>query len=183
MQESGFWKPRDLQSVDGLVTNEPGVSLVTYYADCVPLFFADPVKRVVGLAHSGWRGTVGRIGEKMVQKMQAEFGCDPADIISGIGPSIGPCCYEVDQSVQREFVQMEGLTPEDYLQERENGAYLLNLWEVNRQILRHAGILPEHLTVTDLCTRCHNGLLFSHRATAGKRGGMAGMICIREEEA
>ena len=179
----GIWKPRDLQSVDGLVTNEPGVSLVTYYADCVPLFFADPVKRVVGLAHSGWRGTVGRIGEKMVQKMQAEFGCDPADIISGIGPSIGPCCYEVDRSVQREFARMEGLTPEDYLQERENGAYLLNLWEVNRQILRHAGILPEHLTVTDLCTRCHNGLLFSHRATAGKRGGMAGMICIREEEA
>lgn len=177
----GIWKPKDRQSVDGLLTNEPGVTLVTYYADCVPLFFVDPVCKAVGLAHAGWRGTVARIGEKMIRRMEAEFGSDPSDILAAVGPSIGPCCYEVDAPVQQKFVNLKDLTPEQYLNEKQDGKYMLNLWEVNRQILTRAGIRPEHLTVSDLCTRCNHGLLFSHRATGGKRGGLAGLICIRED--
>lgn len=177
----GIWKPRDRESVDGLITNRPGVALVTYYADCVPLFFVDPVRRAVGLAHSGWKGTVGRIGEKMVRRMQEEFGSKPEELLAAVGPSIGPCCYEVDEAVERQFVSMQGLDPEGYIRKQTEGSYLLDLWEVNRQLLTGAGILPEHLSQAELCTRCHHELLFSHRATQGKRGGMAAFLCIREE--
>lgn len=177
----GIWKPKDRQSVDGLLTDEPGVTLVTYYADCVPLFFVDPVHKAVGLAHAGWRGTVAGIGEKMVRRMKDEFGSNPSDLVAAIGPSIGPCCYQVDAPVQRQFANLEGLTPESFLSEEQDGKFMLNLWEVNRQILVRAGIRPEHLTITDLCTRCNHGLLFSHRATGGKRGGLAALIGIREE--
>lgn len=177
----GIWKPKDLPSVDGLITDEPGVTLVTYYADCVPLFFLDPVHRAIGLAHAGWRGTVARIGEEMVRRMEQEFGTRPQDLIAAVGPSIGPCCYEVDQPVQRQFSQLTEIHPEECLTDKGNGKYMLNLWEVNRRILEKAGILPGHLSVTDLCTRCQHDLLISHRATGGKRGGMAALMCLKED--
>ena len=113
-------KPRDLQSIDGLCTNEPGVTLVTYYADCVPLYFLDPVTRSVGLAHAGWRGTVAKIGAVMVEKMAREFGSNPKDIIAGIGPSIGPCCYEVDEPVANQFLALTELSPENFVREKRH---------------------------------------------------------------
>lgn len=182
-QGVGIWRERDMQSVDGLVTNEPGVTLVTYYADCVPLYFLDPVRRVAGLAHAGWRGTVGRIGEKMVQKLVSEFRSSPADILAAIGPSIGPCCYEVDTPVYEQFSALTDLDPSGFTRELGGGKYIVDLWETNRRILLHAGVCPEHIETANLCTRCSSEWLFSHRAAGGKRGGLAAFIELTEAEA
>lgn len=178
----GIYRPKDMQSVDGLVTDVPGVTLVTYYADCTPLFFIDPKRRVIGLAHAGWRGTVGRIGEKMIDKMAGGYGCKREDILCGIGPAIGPCCYEVDTPVASQFLVLTDLEPEVFLDEKGGGKYMLNLWECNRRILLRAGVLEENISVSDLCTRCNHDLLWSHRATGGKRGGLAALMEIKEEE-
>ena len=100
----GIYRPRDLESVDALITNEPGVTLVTYYADCTPLFFVDVKNRAIGLAHAGWRGTVGRIGEKVIEKMTALYGTDPKNVTCAVGPAISVCCYEVDEPCAANFL-------------------------------------------------------------------------------
>lgn len=179
----GIYKPKDRLSVDGLVTNEPGVTLVTYYADCVPLYFLDPVHRAIGLAHAGWRGTVAGMGQKMVEAMQKEFGCDPRDLIAAVGPSIGSCCYEVDGPVAGAFAAHPEWKPETLLKDCGAGKYMLDLWEANRRILCGAGVLPEHITVSELCTQCNADWLYSHRASGGKRGGLAAFLCLKEDAA
>lgn len=175
---NGIWKPKDRSSVDGLITNEPNVTLVTYYADCVPLYFVDPVRRAVGLAHAGWRGTAAKIGQETVNAMRREFGSNPADIFTAIGPSIGPCCFEVDSPVYEAFLALDELSPREFITENGGGKYHIDLWEANRRILMNAGV-PEHqISCAQLCTKCNADWLFSHRASGGKRGGMAAMICI-----
>lgn len=176
----GIFRKRDYEDVDGLMTDVPGLCLVTQYADCTPLFFCDPVKRVVALSHSGWRGTVLQIGKETVITMGQRYGCRPENILAGIGPSIGPCCYEVDDPVVRAFSQSPGLSLCAIFREKENGKYWCNLWEANRQILLSAGILPEHLSCADLCTNCHPDWFFSHRFTGGKRGNLAALIALEE---
>lgn len=173
----GVVYPQDDRDIDGLITDEPGVVLACFYADCVPLYFVDPVKRAIGLAHSGWRGTVGRMGECMVRKMQETFGSNPRDLIAAVGPSICRECYEVSEDVAQEFAaQFAGtqvVTPG-----REPGKYQLDLWLANKLILMQAGICGEHISVTDICT-CHNpDYLFSHRASHGKRGNLAAFLYI-----
>ena len=172
----GVTRDRDWTDVDGLLTNEPGVILCTQYADCVPLFFVDPIKRVVGTSHSGWKGTVARIGAITVEQMCRDYGCRPEDILAGIGPSIGPCCFEVDTPVYEAFSRMD-LWEEGFVRHRGE-KHDLDLWTVNRRILEEAGLLPEHITVTDLCTRCHPDVFWSHRATGGNRGSLAGFIAL-----
>ena len=176
----GIYKKRDMGSVDGLLTNTPGITLVTYYADCTPVFFLDPQKKVVGLVHAGWRGTVGRIAEKMVEKMTKVYGSNSSDVIAVIGPAIGPCCYEVDEPVYREFKRLTDLDSNLFAFARDGVKYTVNLWEANRQILLHAGV--KQIVVTDICTKCHSDLLFSHRATKGKRGGMTAMISLIDDK-
>ena len=176
----GIWKPKDIKSVDGLITNEPNVTLVTYYADCVPLFFLDPQKRAVGLAHAGWRGTVTKIGEEMVTAMVREFGSDPHSLVAAIGPSIGPCCFEVDAPVYDEFEKMTELHPHEFIVNKGGGKYNIDLWEANRRILLNTGIPNEQITVAQICTQCNADWLYSHRASGGKRGGLAAMMCITE---
>lgn len=177
---NGIWKPKDMQSVDGLITNEPNVTLVTYYADCVPLFFLDPEKRAIGLAHAGWRGTVAKIAEKAVEAMVREFGSNPQNIIAAVGPSIGPCCFEVDAPVYGEFIKMTELAPQAFIVEKSGGKYRIDLWEANRRVLLNAGIPSENITIAQLCTKCNAQWLYSHRASGGKRGGLAAMMCIIE---
>ena len=177
----GIWRPKDQQSVDGLCTNEPGVTLVTYYADCVPLYFIDPEHRAIGLAHAGWRGTVAQMGKVMTQRMHEEFGSRPEAMFAAVGPSIGVCCYEVDEPVAKEFLALTHLHPEAFVFPLEGGKYQLDLWECNRQVLLHAGIPESHISVAGVCTQCHSDLLFSHRATGGKRGGLAAFLEIKEE--
>lgn len=174
----GIYKPRDLQSVDALITNEPGVTLVTYYADCTPLFFVDAKNKAIGLAHAGWRGTVERIGEKVVEKMTALYGTDPSDIIAAVGPAISVCCYEVDQPVANRFSALTDLEPSRFVFPKSGGKFMLDLLECNRQILVKAGVPADNITLSDLCTNCNSDLLWSHRATNGHRGTMCAFMCL-----
>ncbi|MDE7252672.1 MAG: peptidoglycan editing factor PgeF [Acetatifactor sp.] len=173
----GIVRERDYEDVDGLITDTPGICLVTYYADCVPLYLVDPVRRAIGLAHSGWRGTVNRMGECMVRQMQETFGSNPSDLIAAIGPSICVECYEVSEDVASQFeVQFRGM--EVVRQGRNPGKYQLDLWLANQLVLMQAGVLEERISVTDICT-CHNpDYLFSHRASQGKRGNLAAFLYI-----
>lgn len=172
----GITKPRDIQSVDALITNEPDVTLVTYYADCTPLFFVDTKIKAIGLAHAGWRGTVGRIGQKVVEKMTAEFGTNPSDLVCAVGPAISKCCYEVDEGCAEQFRQLDDLNTADFIFSKENNKYMIDLLEANRQILISANVRPENITLSDLCTRCNSDLLWSHRATNGERGTMCAFM-------
>ncbi len=176
----GFTRARDYTDMDGLITNVPGLVLATFYADCVPLYFADPKKKVIGLSHSGWRGTVGKIGKKTVERMQEEYGCKPADIRAVIGPSICQSCYEVSLDVIEEFQRAfsEETWPLLY-KKNENEKYQLDLWKANEIILKEAGIAAEHLAVTDRCTCCNPSLLFSHRASRGKRGNLGAFLMLK----
>lgn len=175
----GIYK-ESFEDVDGLITNCPNVALVTQYADCTPLIFYDPVKRVVATSHAGWRGTVQLIGKCTVDKMAQEFGCNPSDIIAGIGPNIGQCCYEVDDPVINEFKKIDFLKLSDFIKVKGNGKYMLDLVEANRQILIASGILPENIDVSDICTCCNSEDLHSHRATKGKRGTIGVIIELAE---
>ncbi len=173
----GIVRERDYEDVDGLITDRPGVCLVTYYADCVPLYFVDPVKRAVGLAHSGWRGTVKRMGECMVRKMQEVFGSEPSNLTAAIGPSICGECYEVSEDVASQFTAQFAGT-EVVSPGAAPGKYQLDLWLANKLILMQAGIPEEQISVTDICT-CHNpDYLFSHRASHGQRGNLAAFLYI-----
>ena len=174
----GILRPRDYADVDGMVTDEPGLVLNTFYADCVPLYFVDPVHRAVGLAHSGWRGTAGRMGARMVEAMGERFGSRPEEIYAAVGPSICRDCYEVSGDVAEQFIRMLGKAVA--IPGREPGKYQLDLWLANELILRQAGLLPTHIAVTDICT-CHNsGYLFSHRASGGRRGSLAAFLALKD---
>lgn len=174
---NGITRPRPYTDVDGMATNVPGLVLATFYADCVPLYFVDPVHRAVGLSHSGWRGTVGKIGEVTVGKMREEFGSCPKDIYAAVGPSICQDCYEVSKDVIEQFC---AAFDEKYwnalFYPKPNGKYQLNLWEANRRILMEAGICAEHISMPNLCTCCNPEFLFSHRASKGKRGNLGAFL-------
>ncbi len=176
----GIWREHDMPSVDALVTNEPGVTLVTHYADCTPLLFADPEKKVIALAHAGWRGTVGKIGQETVEVMTEQYGCDPTDIIAVVGPAIGFCCYEVDTPVYEEFACLTELKPAYFTKSLGHGKYMIDLKETNRRMLLEAGLLSINITISDVCTKCNSGLLYSHRASGGKRGGLIAMMRLEQ---
>ncbi len=173
----------DYDNVDGLVTNIPGIVLCTLYADCVPLYFVDPKNRAIGLGHSGWRGTVGRMGEAMLLAMKNAFGTRTEDVIAAIGPSICQDCYEVDEDVADKF--KHGF-PEEWkflLKDgKASGKFQLNLWEANRRVLIKAGIRKNNISVTDVCTCCNSEVLFSHRASGGKRGNLGAFLTLIPEE-
>lgn len=246
----GATRDRDYTDIDGLITDVPGLVLFTTHADCPPLYFYDPVRRVIALSHSGWKGTVARIGAVTIRKMQDRFGCRPEDIHAAIGPSICRDCYEISEDVAEPFRACFGETdpgapkadsgptaagsgthktdpglPQadpgiqktgpgitesdssplnadhgaltDHSAPVENpghsaevprilsrgkvpGKYQLDLWAANARILLEAGITPDHLTVTNLCT-CENSTeLFSHRATGGKRGLQGAFLMLED---
>lgn len=175
---SGITRPREYTDVDGLITDEPDVVLCTQYADCVPLLFVDPVRRVVAASHAGWRGTLAGIARVTVERMASDYGCDPADILVGIAPSIGPCCFEVDMPVAESFFAAERLA-DDCIWMTGNGKFNIDLWLFNRHVLVKAGVKEENITTTDVCTRCHPEALWSHRYTGKQRGSMAAMIALR----
>ena len=175
----GVLREKDYTDVDGLITNEPGVTLATFYADCVPLFFVDPVHCAIGLSHSGWKGTVGRMGKQTILAMQEAFGTKPQVGVCAIRPSIWQDCYEhsvdVAQEGYREFLEHG----DSILEAKENGKYQLDLWKVNAIILEEAGVLPQNIAVTNICTCCNPDLLFSHRASRGTRGNLGAFLCLK----
>lgn len=195
----GVTIPRDYEEIDGLITDESGIALATFYADCVPLYFVDPEHRAIGLAHSGWRGTVGRMGERMAEEMGKQFGSRPEKLIAAIGPAICQDCYEVSEEVAsafEELVKGAGELLEEIAQSgcyadrdhkrreviapgREPGKYQLDLWLANALILRQAGIPLNQIAIADICT-CHNAsYLFSHRASQGKRGNLGAFLMLK----
>ncbi|MCM1157596.1 MAG: peptidoglycan editing factor PgeF [Bacteroidales bacterium] len=179
----GIVRESDIREIDGLVTNEPGVPIITFYADCVPLFFYDKAKKVIAMAHSGWRGTVEKIGAKMVSFMSTEYGSRAEDILCAIAPSICQKCYEVSEDVAMRFLDVFGAEyGEELLYAKENGKYQLNLHKACEVTLLEAGIQKEHIEVTDICTCCNPEIFFSHRASGGKRGNLAGVMMIKQTD-
>ncbi|SHJ97521.1 conserved hypothetical protein [Hespellia stercorisuis DSM 15480] len=177
----GIIRPLEYTDVDGLVTDVPGICLATFYADCVPLFFVDPVKRVIGLSHSGWRGTVGKIGKVTVETMEAQYGSNPKDILAAVGPSICQDCYEVSAEVIDAFKENYAERCwKDLFYEKTNGKFQLNLWKANEFVFLESGIRPEHIAVTNVCTHCNSDLLFSHRATGEKRGNLGAFLALKD---
>ena len=177
----GILRERDYRDVDGLITDAPGITLVTFFADCVPLYFLDPVHRAIGLSHSGWRGTVRRMGRATLEAMGEAFGTRPKDVLACVGPSICRDCFEVGREVAEEFQKEFSRKYWDELfYEKENGKFQLDLWRSNEIILQEAGVLPEHIQVTDICTRCNPQYLFSHRFAGEERGNLAAFLCLKE---
>lgn len=174
----GILKDRIWQSADALITDDKDVTLVTYYADCTPLFFIDTKTHAIGLAHGGWRGTVERIAVNTVYAMEKEFGTNPEDLICAIGPVIGKCCYEIDSDCANHFKALKEIDCSKVLMEKDNGKYMADLALTNKLLLIKAGVKEENIVISDLCTRCNSELLWSHRATSGKRGTMAAFMKI-----
>ncbi len=178
----GLCCPRDYTDVDGLITNVPGLVLGVFWADCVPVLLLDPVRRVIGAVHSGWRGTVQGIAGKAIAKMTAAFGTDPADVLAAVGPSICRDCYEISEDVALRFREAFPDVPELLLDRGFNAAgehkYQLDLWAANRRILLSAGVRAESISLTDICTCCNPALLFSHRAMGEKRGNNGAFITL-----
>ena len=174
----GIIVPRDWDDVDGMITNEKNVTLVTQFADCVPLLFCDPVRKVIASSHAGWRGTVNQIGKVTVEKMIHDYECCASDICVAIGPSIKQCCFEVDAPVYEEFTKLPFYI-DDYVKFMPNDKYNIDLQGINKKILNGAGILDKNITVSDLCTKCNADVFFSHRATGGQRGNLAAFISLK----
>ena len=167
----GTIRHREYKDIDGLMTDIPGICLVIYSADCVPLFFLDPVKKAIAMSHSGWRGTVDLMAVETAEKMKEKFGTDPKDLICGIGPSICQKCYEVSEDVIERFRSTFDKKDFDRIfYGKENGKYQLDLWEANRLAFLMAGVKMENIHIGGVCTCCNSKQMFSHRATGGKRG-------------
>ena len=178
---AGILRERGYHDVDGLITDVPGMVLSTFYADCVPLYFVDTEHHAIGLSHSGWRGTVGHMGRVTIEAMNREYGTKPEQLLCAIGPSICQDCYEVSEDVIEEFRRHfdRELWPELFYP-KENGKYQLNLWKANEAVLTEAGILKEHIAVTNVCTHCNPEILFSHRTTGDKRGNLSAFLALKE---
>ena len=178
---NGIMKPRPYTDVDGMVTNVPGLVLATFYADCVPLYFVDPKHKAIGLSHSGWRGTVNRMGQCTIDAMKKAFGTSPKDLIICIGPSICQDCFEVGEEVAEAF--MESFKPEWHNEIIAPGKrpdkYQLDLWRANEIIFMEAGVKPENIHTTNICTMCNHEYLFSHRKVGNERGNMGAFLCLR----
>ncbi|HEU4929452.1 MAG TPA: peptidoglycan editing factor PgeF, partial [Candidatus Krumholzibacteria bacterium] len=180
------------EETDALVTNAALVPLTILTADCAAIFFFDPIRRAAGIAHAGWRGTVARIAQRTVVTMRDAFGCNPADVLAGIGPSIGPCCYEIGRDViDAASEAFEGRTDEVLVEPdmASAGSFRasvneekkhFDLWRANELILRDAGVREEHIDIARLCTSCRTDLFYSHRAEHGHTGRFGGIVMLHE---
>jgi polyphenol oxidase len=160
---------------DTILTNTPGVTLLMRFADCVPVFLHDPVRKVIGLSHAGWMGTLRGAVRFAVEAMQARFGSKPADILAGIGPSIGPDHYQVGPDVIAQMRQAFGQKAARLLEERAGATYL-DLWAANQLNLEQAGVCQVELA--GLCTACDTGDWYSHRAEHGLTGRFGAILAL-----
>lgn len=176
---NGLLHPNQWDSVDGIYTDQKGITLVTHYADCVPLFFYHPNHPLIGMAHAGWRGTVQKIGLKMLDLWVQEEKVKLTDIQVVIGPSIGPCCFEVHKDVATVFFDTFGDAP-FIMYNPEKDKYTINLWECNKYMLMEKGILEKNIYISGICTCCHSNIFFSHRKTQGQRGTLGAFMALKE---
>lgn len=163
---------------DATITNIPGICLMVMVADCVPVILFDPVKKVSAVIHAGWRGTVKHITTNTIVVMVDRFGSDPANIIAGIGPSIGPCCYEVGEEVKTVVEQSFGTTRGYLVMQEHSTKPFFDLWYANHKQLTDCGVKPGNIETSGLCTMCNHGTFYSSRASAGITGRFAAGIYI-----
>ena len=176
---TGLTKPLDWD-VDALITDLPDTPLVGFYADCVVTLFYDPVSRSCGVCHAGWRGTAREIARKTVDAMASHYGADRRSIVAVIGPSIRACCFETDVDVPTEMERMMGSAAARFVESRGE-KFHVDLQGINRASLRAAGLREENIIDSGICTKCCHDEFWSHRATNGRRGVQAGVICVGRE--
>jgi polyphenol oxidase len=190
------WTLTSIHKADALITQQPGMTIALSFADCVPILLYDPIQRVIAIAHGGWRGTARGISITAVEAMRDQFGCQPSNIHAGIGPAIGVCCYEVSENVCDLFLGRS--TFEDMptlpryrdivsssatfttLQSNGQSSLHLDLWETNLRQLSLAGLLPAHIELSNICTRCHIADFFSHRGENGRTGRFPVIMALKE---
>lgn len=163
---------------DGMLTNLNEVVLMTFYADCVPIVFFDPINNVIGNCHAGWRGTVKKIASVLIDTMINEFGSNASDILVAIGPCASKCCYEVDGKVLDEFINVFNNSDALY-REKDNKKYMLDLKKANKIALLESGVDESNITISDKCTMCNNDLFFSYRAENAITGRHSAVITIK----
>ncbi len=165
---------------DGLVTNQRGVVLVTFHADCVPLYFVDTKNKAIGMAHAGWRGTADGMAKAMLDKMKEEYGSEPSDIKAAIGPSIGVCCFQVDEPVAEIFRSKFDFAEKFiYNDETAENKYKIDLWGTNKELLMINGVKEENIEVGGLCTKCNPDIFYSHRVMGENRGTMGAFLYLK----
>lgn len=177
---NGIFRPNKFLDCDGIMTNEPGVLLTTLHADCPAIFILDTKNKAIALVHSGWRGTVRKIAQRAVYKMEKEFGSRPSDLVCAISPGIGKCCFQIDYPVVSEFKKSfdfaeEFISPDFGVP----GKYKLDLEGINKEMLKACGV--KTILSSGICTMCNSDLFFSHRREGEARGSMAAFIELKEE--
>ncbi len=175
----GFAVPRDYERIDGLMTNIKGIPLMTFHADCIPIYLTDPENRAIGLAHAGWRGTVNQIAVEIVERMRSAYGTRPENVIAGIGPSIGQCCFKIHDDVHNQFLELLPFTKKMFLKPNSR-QWSISLQDVTRILLHGTGIPMDSIFLADICTCCHHQLFFSHRVHGTERGTMGALIQLND---
>lgn len=174
-------KERDeCKNIDGLITNQPGIALTTFYADCVPLFLLDVENKAIGLCHAGWKGTLLEIGPKTLQAMVETYGSKAENVLAGIGPSIGPCCFEVGQEVVEIMTDAHPewsvhMTPGD------PGKTYIDLWKINKEQFIKNGIEEKNISIAGICTKCNGSIYHSYRRDSLNAGRMAAIIALKQK--
>ena len=184
----GILREREYTDIDGLITNKRGITLITSHADCNALFFYDPKQQAIGLAHSGWKGTLQEIGAQIIRQMSTEFDTQPEDLIAGIGPALCQTCFEVDEDVAQKFYQKNpawktmafqreiGICSETGEERRK---HYIDLKSVVRETLMRSGVKPENIHNMGLCSKCRPDLFYSYRGQKGKNGNMVSVMMLR----
>lgn len=184
----GILREREYTDIDGLITNKRGITLITSHADCNALFFYDPKQQAIGLAHSGWKGTLQEIGAQIIRQMSTEFDTQPEDVIAGIGPALCQTCFEVDEDVAQKFYQKNpawkamafqreiGICSETGEERRK---HYIDLKSVVRETLMRSGVKPENIHDMGLCSKCRPDLFYSYRGQKGKNGNMVSVMMLR----
>lgn len=179
----GITKDRDYEGIDALITDEKGIILSCFSADCVPILFYDPIHKAVGACHSGWRGTKGKILQNVVEEMRKHFSSNPAEILVAIGPSICKEQYVVSEDLALSFLEDYPDLGEDTaspIQRISKDKFQLDLWDLNRRIALDCGIKEEHISISGYCTMENPELFFSHRYSQGRRGLQGAFICLQD---
>lgn len=173
--KTDLFRPNNYEC-DGLITDQPGLALTIYSADCIPVLLYDPVRRVIAAVHAGWRGTAQDIAGKAVRKMHQDYNCQPENILAAIGPGISQCCFETHADVPDAMTDALGDLVKPHILCLKNGKYKVDLKGINATLLTRAGVTADHIEVSAHCTACLHETYWSHRVTQGQRGSQAAMI-------
>jgi YfiH family protein len=172
-------RPLDVEHIkaDAIITTKAEVTLFMRFADCVPVLMYDPGKRIIATVHAGWQGTVKKVVEKTIERLQQQFAVDPGDLVAGIGPSIGPCHYQVGEEVVQAVKQAFTGMGDNFIRD-ENGQHFFDLWKCNEHQLRSGGVRT--IEIAGICTACHMEHWFSHRGEHGKTGRFGAALFLQE---